>query len=315
MDRTESARKAHGEVDLIGQRFGKLVVIEFAGYKNGRGQWLCDCDCGNAGFMASTSALRSGNTTSCRCRVDLTGQKFGDWTVLQFDHQDLGKDSYWLSECICGETKIAASSNIKRQGDYKCKHKASFIGKRFGRLVVTSLAYIKDASYWNCKCDCGNTCIVRRNGLTTGNTQSCGCLQKESVTTHGMKSNPLYPVWGDMIGRCENEKDKDYKHYGARGIKVCDRWHNINNFIADMGERPEGYEIERIDVEGDYCPENCVWLDHKGQMRNTTRNRMITYEGKTQCLSAWAEEFGFNADTARFRLNRGWDVDLAFFGK
>lgn len=237
-------------------------------------------------------------------KMDLTGQRFGDWTVIQFDHQDLGKDSYWRSRCVCGEIKITASSNIKRQGDYKCNHIASFIGRRFGRLVVKSLAFIKnDTTYWNCKCDCGNICTIRRNSLVTGNTQSCGCLHKESITIHGQRNSTHYKVWNSMITRCENPEREDYKYYGGRGIKVCESWHDINNFIGDMGERPEGYEIERIDVDGDYEPSNCIWLDHKGQMRNTTRNRLITHRGKTQCLAAWAEDTGIPDSTLRSRLD------------
>ena len=309
----DAARLAHGEVDLVGQRFGKLVVVEFLGYENGRGQWSCGCDCGKQGFKASTSALRSGNTTSCRCRVDLTGKQFGDWTVESFDHQDLGKDSFWACVCICGETKIAPSGNIKRQGEYKCNHKASFIGRKFGRLEVKSLAYKKDnTTYWNCKCDCGNSCVVRRNDLTTGNTKSCGCLHMESISTHGMRNDDRYSVWRDLIGRCENILNADFGDYGARGIRVCEEWHDIHQFVKDMGPRPEGYEIERIDNNGNYCPDNCKWASRKAQTNNTRRNIIVSYKGRKQSLALWCEELNLNYESMRARLKRHWSPEEAF---
>ena len=185
------------------------------------------------------------------------------------------------------------------------------LGERFGRLVVMSLAYIKGATYWNCICDCGNTVIVRRNGLTTGNTQSCGCLLHEAITTHGQHSSDHYKVWSDMIRRCENSNTVCYKDYGGRGIKVCERWHDIKKFIEDMGPRPKGYEIDRIDNDGDYCKENCRWASRTEQNRNTRRNRLVTYKGKTQCLSVWEEELGMNRGTLQQRLDSGKSVEEA----
>lgn len=307
--KTEAARKAHGDINLVGQRFGKLTVISFAGYAKGRGQWNCKCDCGND-FVAHTSALKSGNTTSCRCKVDLTGQRFGELVVREFHHQESGKNSYWLCDCDCGETTVVCSSNLTRKtgGTKSCGHIDSLVGHRFGRLVVESLAFVEVNSYWNCRCDCGNSVIVRRNGLTTGNTKSCGCLQRESVTVHGLRTSTLYKVWEGMMRRCYDTIHKDYKYYGERGIIVCKRWHNVENFVADMSPRPEGYEIDRIDTNGNYEPENCRWATRKEQMRNTRRNRLISYNGKTMCLSEWAEELGVSPDLIRTRLNNGWPI-------
>ena len=198
-------------------------------------------------------------------------------------------------------------------------------GDVFGRLTVeTVVGKSKNGHYlWSCQCECGNTTKVTSSCLISGHTRSCGCFQKErafvSNLTHGHSKNGkvsrTYKTWYSMIQRCNNPNSRGYERYGGRGIHVCDRWLLFENFLEDMGEAPKKLTIDRIKNEGNYEPENCMWLDHKGQMRNTTRNRMITYKGKTQCLFAWAEELGFNADTARFRLNRGWSIELAFFGK
>lgn len=309
--KTRAARKAHGDINLVGQRFGKLVVVSFAGYAKGRGQWNCKCDCGND-FVAHTSALRSGNTTSCRCKVDLTGQRFGQLVVTKFAHQEKGKNSYWECLCDCGNTTVVLSTNLTSGGTKSCGHIKSLIGQRFGRLVVESLAFVEVYSYWNCKCDCGNTVIVRQNSITTGNTQSCGCLWEESKIVHGKKDHVLYSTWSTMLYRCENPKYKRYKDYGGRGITVCERWHDINNFIEDMGPKPTSkHQLDRIDVNGNYEPGNCRWATVKENMRNTRANRYISYEGKTLSLVEWAEITGLDSRLIARRLDDGWTIHEA----
>lgn len=311
--RTRAARKARGEINLVGQRFGKLTVVSFAGYHKGRGQWNCKCDCGND-FVAHTSALRSGNTTSCRCKVDLVGQRFGQLVVREFHHRESGKDSYWLCDCDCGETTIVLSANLTRKtgGTKSCGHIDSIVGQRFGRLVVESLAFVEVYSYWNCRCDCGNSVIVRRNGLTTGNTQSCGCLWVESKVIHGERNNDLYATWSSMKRRCDNPKDKKYKDYGGRGIKVCERWYDFKNFLEDMRPRPTNkHQLDRIDVNGPYSPENCRWATAKENMRNKRDNRYITYQGVKKTLVEWSEITGLGSGLIARRLDDGWSVKQA----
>lgn len=310
--KTRAARKAHGDVNLVGQRFGKLVVTSFAGYAKGRGQWNCKCDCGND-YVANTSALRSGNTTSCRCKVDLTGQRFGQLVVTKFAHQEKGKNSYWECLCDCGNTTVVLSTNLTGGGTKSCGHIKSLVGERFGRLVVESLAFVEVSSYWDCKCDCGNAIIVERGSLLTGNTQSCGCLWREAKVTHGERDNDLYSTWSSMKRRCENPKDKKYKDYGGRGIYVCDRWQEIRNFLEDMGPRPtKKHQLDRIDVDGPYSPDNCRWATIKENMRNKRDNRYITYNGSKKTLVEWSEETGLDARLISRRLDDGWSIKQAF---
>jgi hypothetical protein len=174
-------------------------------------------------------------------------------------------------------------------------------GKRFGKLVAMEHCYDKERriTLWKCKCDCGNTVAVRASQLVHGRSKSCGCLRAESnlehKTTHGRSGTSLYAVWNGMKGRCYNPNNHNYARYGARGICVCDEWKaSFEEFY--MWAMNNGYEdgmsIDRIDNNGNYCPDNCRWADIKTQNNNRRISLMYTYNGKTQNLSSWCEELG-----------------------
>jgi hypothetical protein len=162
-------------------------------------------------------------------------------------------------------------------------------GMEFGRFTVLSFAGLQitpsgqKPSYWNCSCSCGNPEILKIKGcdLKTGNHRSCGCLQREIVTqmktTHGGSETKLYQVWLGMKRRCLNKRNDDYRYYGGRGIKICNRWMRFDLFRRDMGDTWKlGLTIERKNNNGNYCPSNCVWETRKGQYatRRTKRDRL-----------------------------------------
>lgn len=127
---------------------------------------------------------------------------------------------------------------------------------------------------------------------------------------HGLRYHPLYKRWNGMVQRCRDKNHVRYAKYGGKGITVCERWLSFPNFLADMGEPPAGATIERIDNSKGYSPENCVWADYSTQMRNTSRTRLIEFNGKTQCVTDWAKEIGINERSLRERLEK-WPLERA----
>lgn len=184
-------------------------------------------------------------------------------------------------------------------------------GQRFGRLTVQSLIGRERSrpggqlrTYWACLCDCGSPHRAAAGNLVRGSARSCGCRQARE-TTHGLSGMPHYGVWAGMLRRCRNPESKDYANYGGRGIDVCPRWENVENFVNDMGPRPEGATLERKKNSLGYSPENCEWATRKRQANNHRGNRNLTHLGRAQTVAEWVEELGLNRNTVQGRLRRG----------
>lgn len=146
-------------------------------------------------------------------------------------------------------------------------------GQRFRRLTVLRRDLGKTKRvYWVCRCDCGTIKSIVACDLKRPHTISCGCVndavRRIKALKHGFNRTPTYVTWCAMHARCTNSKLKSFKDYGGRGIRVCDRWKDFANFLADMGERPTGRSIDRIDVNGNYEPDNCRWATASEQRRN-----------------------------------------------
>ena len=197
-------------------------------------------------------------------------------------------------------------------------------GQKFGDL--TALAEFGRGSnggvLWNCHCSCGASVRVAAGDLKKwrpGIIRSCGCRSSEGGkknTTHGQSRSPEFAVWCNLLDRCHNTRARAYGNYGGRGIYVCEEWRrSFDIFIKDMGPRPSSlHEIDRKDNDGPYSPENCRWATVREQARNRRSTVNLSWDGRTQCVTAWAEELGITCSSLCTRIKR-WGLDRALATK
>lgn len=190
--------------------------------------------------------------------------------------------------------------------------------KVFGKLTV--IEYVGKSpgrhSIWRCVCECGVNKNILGIHLNSGKILSCGCLKAAGLNkTHGhcsqKKRTRTYRSWASMMQRCTNKNYDFWEFYGGRGIKVSEEWKSFENFLADMGERPENCSLERVDRDGNYCVENCKWANPDEQAANRSNNVFIEYQGKKQTLKEWSDQIGIKYETLRRRIKRGWSLDRA----
>lgn len=196
-------------------------------------------------------------------------------------------------------------------------------GDRYGRLTAIAVHSVNSGGLkrWRFRCDCGEEVVAIGSKVRTGNTSSCGCLRAETSgartlarqLTHGMSRTSEYRIWIGMLRRCEQPHRPEYKRYGARGITVCERWHDFKAFFANMGRRPSPlHSIDRIDVNGNYEPGNCRWVLPVQQGRNRRNARIVEYGGRLMSLSEAAEIAGINYATVHSRIEKqGWSISRA----
>lgn len=185
------------------------------------------------------------------------------------------------------------------------------IGGRYGRLLVVGLIKDKKNPRAICKCDCGNEATPQRGALVSGKSQSCGCLRiekvKKAVTTHGKSKSADYMNWNSMKQRCSNKNDPAYKNYGARGISVSSEWMDYETFMFDMGARPEGMTLERIDTNGPYSKNNCYWGSWTEQAVNKRVSKRWLINGMEFISSKEAaKHLGVDTSVVNRRTNGYW---------
>ena len=202
-------------------------------------------------------------------------------------------------------------------------------GQTFGRLTVIERkgSDKQRNALWECLCTCGNTTVVAAIELRRGHTKSCGCLKIEMAKTNDWNIKqvkygndvrrcqewPEYGVWKRMRQRCNGIFCAEYARYGGRGIKVCARWNNFQNFLTDMGPRPsKRHSIEREDNDGDYEPTNCRWSTETEQNNNRRNNRVLEYDDKSMTVAQWARYLDINYKVLNARINRfKWSIEKA----
>lgn len=198
-------------------------------------------------------------------------------------------------------------------------------GNRFGRLIAIDRGHDGKRLKWICRCDCGGMAFAHIESLRGGNTTSCGCAQRDAVSkmrlshgqtvgeVRGQKRSKEYVTWACMVNRCHNPNATDAKHYGERGITVCDAWRkDFSTFLRDVGMAPsKRHTIDRIDNERGYEPGNVRWVTMTVQANNRRSNRMIEFNGRRMTLAEWSRVTGISYGTLKQRINRGWALDKA----
>ena len=276
-------------INLKGQRFGKLKVIRPSKRRERSSRqwkyyWWVRCDCGTLKRICEDNLIHN-DTKSCGyvCgqsakTIDLTGKKFGHWTVLRRDRRRQKRrcaQTRWWCRCECGSKKSVQSCNLRSGESTSCgcvRHGLDLTGQKFGHWTVLRLTknpHRRAANGWMCRCGvCGVEKFVQTQDLTDGKSKSCGCLHRADVDQLTRNS------YCSMLQRCTNPNNNSYDDYGGRGIYVCLRWQeSILNFLEDMGPRPsKGMTLDRIDVNGNYEPGNCRWADWETQCKNKRKH-------------------------------------------
>lgn len=191
------------------------------------------------------------------------------------------------------------------------------VGQKVGRLTVLARDGARgNRAAWACACDCGNRVTVAGGELRKGDTKSCGCLNSEMASErkrkHGMAGSPEHITWCRMRQRCNDPNDKRWRRYGGRGITICDAWKDFGRFLKDMGKRPKGLSLERIDNDGPYSPDNCQWATPRQQANNRKTSAFVEHDGERLTLAQWSRRTGIHHNTLRYRMRAGWPAERMF---
>lgn len=187
-------------------------------------------------------------------------------------------------------------------------------GTIVGRLtVIEFVGSQKGHAMWRCKCSCGTEKICAASNLVRKHTLSCGCHKRDALTKHGeckvSGKSPTYRSWASMVSRCTDPNVKEYKNYGGRGIRVCERWQDFRNFKADMGARPPKTTLERKDTNGNYTPDNCCWADWHTQGNNRRNNHFVTVCGEPMTMMQASRKLGIHYGRIRYAVKKNWPLE------
>jgi hypothetical protein len=326
----------------IGTRHGKLQALTGVFWLDGRLLVRCRCDCGTERDILYGN-FKQGLSRSCGCKRAESrkheiqcGTRYGNLILVEEVHAP-GERRQFRCQCDCGEQTVVTLKALKNGNTRSCGCLRRLqhvrmpppIGETFGFLeVLEESGDIGNDRGMRCRCRCGTIVIVRLSALRSENTRSCGCWQRKLasdlprkyLSTHGLSKTRFYKRWMGIIQRCADPNYSSYPNYGAKGIRVCDRWRKFENFAEDMLQAFNDHvaehgvkntTIDRINSRGNYEPSNCRWATYKVQLRNRSCTRLIEWKGESHTLMEWAEITGISFDVLAARFRKGWDAERA----
>lgn len=253
--------------------------------------------------------------------IDLTGKRFGKLVVLSLGKKTKNRSTVWDCQCDCGKKIVARNKNLLEgiTTDCGCISKKGYsVNQKIARLTLLKEIRAGSGRKWECMCDCGNKLIVKESLIRDGSVKSCGCLKKEYAekgnVVHGYNKTRIQRIHHSMLRRCYGKTHIHYKNYGGRGITICDEWLNKENGLKNFGDwaLQNGYadnlSIDRINNNGNYCPENCKWSTQLEQRNNTRCNHIIEYKGEKLTLSQIARKYNILPSTLSTRLRKWKDI-------
>lgn len=281
-----------------------------------------------------TTRIKGARNMTSRPVKDLVGLKFNNLTPVEWIPSDGVHKGKWKCLCDCGNYTTVETADLNRGTIKSCGCMAreyirtarleDLSGQRFGRLVAECRIYDPtNSSYkWRCKCDCGNVSYVSASNLKR-KIRSCGCYRAEIIRMPRAHKYPgeytskhvpvLYSMWIGMRSRCKSPSLPNYMNYGGRGIEVCPEWEDFGAFQTwaySNGYKP-GLTLDRTDNDGNYCPENCRWVDWYVQGNNRRTNVWYEYNEERHTLSEWSRIIGINRATLNYRISNGWSIEDA----
>lgn len=316
-DITYDFSKRGRDVTLIctscGREIHRLMV-------KGRNKWselIKTCQCQKEKKLADSENLKNQKRALIESRV---GRTYGDYTIVSLE--DINRVPKYSMRCnTCGYEKIVSAYAFDNL-DFEChkhfekiKYDNSYIGRKFNFLTVTGIEYDENNKrMFRCMCECDSENLYYPHDIVFGTVKSCGCMASKLLHDAFWKEDALnrqrlYRIWNGMKRRCYNRNSDSYSNYGGRGISICDEWLNSYDIFKEWA-LSHGYSddlsIDRIDVNGNYEPNNCRWADWKTQANNKRpkkRNVMWTIDGTTKPAIDWCEEYGVSYETATYRIN------------
>lgn len=344
VDITYNFKKRGKDVILCCSKCGRKIHFLMNSSRNEWGRLIKSCPCEKVEKeKTKLEKLEKNKKEHIEELKERVGKRFGDYEITSLD--DLENSPKYTMRCIkCGDEKVVSANSFHQRKYFECiKHKShyepqikydeSYIGRKNNFLTVKAITRLPNKHRaFLCECDCGNTTIIEPTMWERGIVKSCGCQRKKILREiniiHGHSGDRLYKVYNSMKQRCYNPNTNNYENYGGRGIRVCQEWlDDFVNFYEWAMNSGYDYEAEfgectldRINPNGNYCPENCRWVDAIIQANNKRpkdehkqrKKKTWTINGETKTRNEWCEIYGTSIEFVKYRVNhKGMSIEEA----